>query len=69
MKYECGSHLVPPAPVKLAHCPHSLAANLAALPFMSFAPLTPFDFILLFSFAYAAAVTSDRYMTSRFMNR
>jgi uncharacterized protein (DUF2062 family) len=35
---------IPFAPLKLAHCPHSLAVALAALPSMSFIPFAPFSF-------------------------
>jgi hypothetical protein len=34
---------VPAAPLKLARCPHSLTASLAALPSMSLIPAAPFQ--------------------------
>jgi hypothetical protein len=43
IKYECGSHLDPLAPLKLCRCPHSIAATLAVLPSMSLIPFAPFS--------------------------
>jgi hypothetical protein len=44
MKPGRGSRLIPFAPLKLARCPRSLAATLAALPSMSLIPFAPFSF-------------------------